>query len=98
MYTVTDLIELIRHHLVLSTDDTEAVDTQLAQLMRNIEQMISTPRWHEPYLLDGLRELRCLGVQRTIRPRWSRGVRGRWVPMCRVPIPRGGRMIASTYG
>jgi hypothetical protein len=48
MYTVTDLTELIRHHLVLSTDDTEKADIHLAQLMRNIEEMITTPRWHDP--------------------------------------------------
>ncbi|MGO9584469.1 MAG: hypothetical protein ACLP36_16920 [Acidimicrobiales bacterium] len=48
MYRVTDLTELIRHHLVLSTDDVEKADIHLAQLMRNIEDMISTPRWHEP--------------------------------------------------
>ena len=48
MYTVTDLTELIRHHLVLSTDDTEKADVSLVQLMRNIEQMVTTPRWHEP--------------------------------------------------
>jgi hypothetical protein len=48
MYSVTDLTELIRRHVVLSADDTEQVDVNLAQLMRNIEQMITTPRWHEP--------------------------------------------------
>ena len=48
MYSVTDLTELIRHHLALSTDDTEEADVNLAQLMRNVEQMITTPRWHEP--------------------------------------------------
>ena len=48
MYSVTDLTELIRHQLVLSTDDTEEADVNLAQLMRNVEQMITTPRWHEP--------------------------------------------------
>ena len=48
MYTVTDLTELIRHHIVLYTDDTDKADMQLAQLMRNIEDLIATPRWHEP--------------------------------------------------
>lgn len=48
MYTVADLTELIRYHLVLSTDDVEAADLRLVQLMRNVEQMIATPRWHEP--------------------------------------------------
>jgi len=48
MYTVTDLTELVFHHLVLSVNDHEVADRNLAQLMRNIEQMITTPRWHEP--------------------------------------------------
>lgn len=48
MYSVTDLTELIRHRLALSTDDTEQADVNLAQLMRNVEQMITTPRWHDP--------------------------------------------------
>lgn len=48
MYDVTDLTELIRHHLVLSTDDADRADVSPAQLMRNIERMITTPRWHEP--------------------------------------------------
>lgn len=43
MYTVTDLTELIRHQVVLSTDDAETADIQLAQLMRNVEEMISAP-------------------------------------------------------
>lgn len=32
MYAVTDLTELIRHHLVLSTDDVEVADLRLVQL------------------------------------------------------------------
>lgn len=48
MYNVTDLTELVRYHLVLSVDDTEVTDHNLGQLMRNIEQMVTTPRWHEP--------------------------------------------------
>jgi hypothetical protein len=48
MYNVTDITELIRHHLVLAVDDDERADANLAQLMRNIEQMVTTPRWHEP--------------------------------------------------
>ena len=48
MYSVTALTELIRRHLALSTDDMEQADVNLAQLMRNVEQMITTPRWHEP--------------------------------------------------
>jgi hypothetical protein len=48
MHTVTDLTELIRHHVVLSTDDDEKADANLAQLICNIEQMVTTPHWHEP--------------------------------------------------
>jgi hypothetical protein len=48
MYNVTDITEMIRHHLVLSRDDSEQADVDLAQLMRNVEQMITTPRWREP--------------------------------------------------
>ena len=48
MYTVTDLTELIRHHLMLSTDDAEKADVNLVQLMRNIEQMVAAPRWRDP--------------------------------------------------
>lgn len=47
-YNVTDITELIRYHLVLSTDDDERADQNLAQLMRNIEQMVANPRWFEP--------------------------------------------------
>jgi len=47
-YSVTDLTELIEYHLVISADDDEAADCNLAQLMRNIEQMVTTPRWQEP--------------------------------------------------
>jgi hypothetical protein len=48
MYTVTDITELVRYHLVRSTDDNDIADANLAQLMRNLEQMVTTPRWHEP--------------------------------------------------
>jgi len=47
-YSVDDVSELIRHHLVLSVDDDESADRNLAQLMRNIEQMVTAPRWREP--------------------------------------------------
>ena len=47
-YSVTDITELVRHHLVLSTDDDEIADARLAQLMHNVEEMISTPLRHEP--------------------------------------------------
>jgi len=44
VYDVTDLTELIRHHLVFAVNDDEVADRKLAQLMLNIEQMITTPR------------------------------------------------------
>ena len=44
MYAVTDLTELIRHHLRFSTDDAQKADVNLVQLMRNIEQMVAAPR------------------------------------------------------
>lgn len=40
-YTVTDITELIRHHLVLSEETDERADANLAQLMRRIEEMVS---------------------------------------------------------
>jgi hypothetical protein len=33
---------------VLSTEDDEVADTRLAQLMRNIEEMVVVPRWRDP--------------------------------------------------
>jgi hypothetical protein len=48
MHNVTDITEIIRHHLVFAVNDDEVADHNLAQLMRNIEQMVTTPRWHEP--------------------------------------------------
>jgi hypothetical protein len=46
-YTVEDLTELIRHHLVLSVENDEIADDNLAHLMRRIDQMITTPHRHE---------------------------------------------------
>jgi hypothetical protein len=43
MYNVTDITELVRHHLVLSVDNDDVADANLAQLMLNIEQMFSRP-------------------------------------------------------
>ena len=88
MYTVNDITELIRHHLVLSTDDVDKADIQLAQLMRNIEDMISTPALARAHLLDRVRGLRRVGVQRAVRIRRCRRVRGRWLPLHRVPLRR----------
>jgi hypothetical protein len=47
MYNVTDITELVHHHLVLSVDDDEVAGGNLAQLMRNLEEIVTTPRWHE---------------------------------------------------
>jgi hypothetical protein len=46
MYNVTDITELVRHHLVLSVDDDETADANLAQLMRSIEQMMTSKPHH----------------------------------------------------
>ena len=46
MYTVTDITELVRYHLVLSDDDDEKADANLAQLMRNVEQMMTRRPHH----------------------------------------------------
>jgi hypothetical protein len=42
-YTVDDLTELIRYHLVLSEKTDDRADANLAQLMRNIEEMLAAP-------------------------------------------------------
>ena len=47
-YTVADITELIRYHLVLSEETHEKADANLAQLTRSIEQMVTTPRGEEP--------------------------------------------------
>jgi hypothetical protein len=47
-YTITDITELIRHHLVLSVGSDIVADSNLAQLMGEIEQMITSPRRDEP--------------------------------------------------
>lgn len=47
MYNVTDITEMIRHHLVLSLDDAESVEANLVRLTRNFEQMVTALR-HEP--------------------------------------------------
>ena len=44
-YTVTDIAELIRHHLVLSVEDDETADTNLRQLVHEIEAMATAPLW-----------------------------------------------------
>ncbi len=44
-YTVTDMSELIRHHLVLSVEDDETADSNLRQLVSRIMDMATTPLW-----------------------------------------------------
>jgi len=46
-YTVTDLAELVRHHLVLSVEDDETADTNLAQLVSELQTMSTRPLWRE---------------------------------------------------
>ena len=43
-YQLTDITELIRYHLVLSVDSDADADSNLAQLIGEIEQMITSPR------------------------------------------------------
>lgn len=40
-YDIDDITELVRYHVALAYDDTEVADGKLAQLMRNIEQMMT---------------------------------------------------------
>ena len=42
-YTVNDIAELISYHLVASSDNDDVADHNLVQLMRDIEQMVTTP-------------------------------------------------------
>jgi hypothetical protein len=46
MYTITDITELVRYHLVLSVDNDERADANLAQLIRNVEQMMTRRPHH----------------------------------------------------
>lgn len=46
-YTVTDLAELNRHHLVLSVEDDETADANLARLVSEIQLMSTRPLWRE---------------------------------------------------
>jgi hypothetical protein len=45
-HTVGDITELIHHHLVLSEVDDKAADLNLAQLVRNIEAMMTRQPHH----------------------------------------------------
>jgi len=46
-YTVIDLAELIRHHLVLSVEDDETADSNLARLVSELQAMSTRPLWRE---------------------------------------------------
>jgi cytochrome c5 len=48
-YTIDDITELIRYHLVLSEESVEKADANLAQLMRDIEEMVAAPRGEPVY-------------------------------------------------
>ncbi|MGH9091140.1 MAG: hypothetical protein ACRDZR_07165 [Acidimicrobiales bacterium] len=45
MYTVSDITELIRYHLVLSEDVPERGDANLVRLVGEIEHMATKPLW-----------------------------------------------------
>jgi len=47
-YTVEDITELIRYHLVAAAPDDEVADRNLVQLTRSVEAMLATPVSHEP--------------------------------------------------
>jgi hypothetical protein len=46
-YTVTDITELIRHHLVFGADSESQADSNLRQLTGRIASMSTTPLWRE---------------------------------------------------
>ena len=46
-YTVADLAELVRHHLVLSAEDDETADANLAQLVAELQAMSTRPLWRQ---------------------------------------------------
>lgn len=47
IYTVTDIAELVRHHLVLSVETDEAADANLRQFVGEIADMATTSLWRE---------------------------------------------------
>lgn len=51
MDDVTDITELVRHHLVLSVDDDEKADARLAQLVLNVENMMTR---HPHHLIESI--------------------------------------------
>ena len=46
-YSVNDLADLMRHHLVLSVEDDETADTNLARLVNEVQLMRTRPLWGE---------------------------------------------------
>jgi hypothetical protein len=46
-YTVADITELIRHHLVFGASDSSAADNNLRLLTHEVEAMVSEPLWTE---------------------------------------------------
>jgi hypothetical protein len=44
-YTITDITELVRYHLVLSVPDDETADNNLRRLVHEIEGLATTPLW-----------------------------------------------------
>jgi hypothetical protein len=44
-YTITDITELVRYHLVLSAPDDETADNNLRRLVHEIEGLATAPLW-----------------------------------------------------
>ena len=42
-YTITDVLDFVRYHLVLSEDDPERSDANLSRLIAGIEELASAP-------------------------------------------------------
>jgi len=47
-YTVEDITELIRYHLVAAAPNDEVADGNLLQIVREVEPMFSAPAYREP--------------------------------------------------
>lgn len=46
-YTVAEIEELIRYHLVLGESDDASADRNLAQLSGAVQELATRPLWHE---------------------------------------------------
>jgi hypothetical protein len=46
-YTITDIAELVRYHLVLAEPDDTRADDNLAQLVNELRSMATRPLWRE---------------------------------------------------